>query len=54
MVELNPVGKAWQQLKDMHYAVKFLARVEPIHLIGVEFSKASRNIVSFEVELLSP
>jgi len=28
------------------------SRGEPIHLIGVEFSKASRNIVGFEVETL--
>ncbi len=31
---------------------KYRARGEPIHLIGVEFSKASRNIVGFEIETL--
>jgi hypothetical protein len=52
VVELNPAGQALQQIKDMHYAEKYQARGEPIHLIGVEFSKASRNIVGFEVETL--
>ena len=52
VVELNPAGKALQQLKDMAYADKYQARGEPIHLIGVEFSKASRNIVGFEFESL--
>jgi hypothetical protein len=41
-----------QQIKDMAYADKYKARGEPIHLIGVAFSKASRNIVEFEVETL--
>ena len=52
VVELNPAGKALQQIKDMGYADKFKARGEPIHLIGVEFSKTNRNIVGFEVETL--
>lgn len=52
MVELNPAGAALQQIKDMRYADKYQGRGETIHLIGVEFSKASRNIVGFEVETL--
>jgi hypothetical protein len=52
VVELNPAGKALQQIKDKHYADKYRDRGEPIHLIGVEFSKASKNIVGFEVETL--
>jgi hypothetical protein len=52
VVELNPAGAALQQIKDMHYADKYRALGQPIHLIGVEFSKASRNIVGFEVETL--
>jgi hypothetical protein len=39
-----------QQIKDRGYADKYRARGEPIHLIGVEFSKENRNIVGFEVE----
>ena len=52
VVELTPKGRALQQIKDMNYADKYQARSEPIHLIGVEFSKASRNIVGFDVETL--
>jgi hypothetical protein len=52
VVELVPQGRALQQLKDKGYADKYRARGEPIHLIGVEFSKAERNIAGFEVETL--
>jgi len=52
VVELTPNGRALQQIKDKHYADKYQNRGEPIHLIGVEFSKANRNIVGFEVETL--
>lgn len=52
VVELNPEGRALQQLKDKGYADKYRSRGEPVHLVGVEFSKASRNIVGFEVETL--
>ena len=37
----------------MAYADKYRSRGEPIHLIGVEFSRASRNIVGFKVEALA-
>jgi hypothetical protein len=47
-------GAALQQFKDRDYADKYRDRGEPIHLIGVEFSKADRNIVGFEVETLAP
>jgi Predicted AAA-ATPase/PD-(D/E)XK nuclease superfamily len=50
VVELTPKRQALQQIKDRGYADKYRARGEPIHLIGVEFSKASRNIVGFAVE----
>ena len=53
VVELTTKGAALQQLKDKGYADKFKASGQPIHLIGVEFSKASRNIVGFEVETLA-
>jgi hypothetical protein len=52
VAELTPKGRALQQIKDKGYADKYRARGEPIHLIGVEFSKASRNIVGFEIETL--
>ena len=50
VVELVLQGKALQQIKDRRYCDKYAARGEPIHLIGVEFSKESRNIVGFDVE----
>ena len=50
VVELTPQGKALQQIKDKGYADKYRQRGEPIHLIGVEFSRDSRNVVGFEVE----
>ena len=50
VVELAPDGKALQQIKDKRYAEKYRALNQPIHLIGVEFSKLDRNIVGFEVE----
>ena len=52
VVELEPSGSALAQIKSMRYADKFLGRGEPVRLIGIEFSKVSRNIVGFEVETL--
>ena len=53
VVETNPSGSALQQLKDKGYADKYRALNQPIHLVGVEFSKASRNIVGFGAETLA-
>lgn len=50
VVELAPQGKALEQLKTKHYADKYRHLQQPIHLIGVEFSKEGRNIVGFEME----
>lgn len=50
VVELAPKGNALQQIKDKQYADKYRDLDQPIHLIGVEFSKVDRNIVGFEVE----
>ena len=50
VVELAPEGKALQQIKDKRYADKYRGLNQPIHLIGVEFSKEDRNVVGFEVE----
>ena len=52
VVELTPQGHALQQLKDRDYAGKYRDRGEPIHLIGVEFSREDRNVVGFEVETI--
>ena len=45
-----PEGKALAQIKEKGYADKYRHPDRPTHLIGVEFSKAERNIVAFEVE----
>ena len=49
VVELVPEGKALQQIRERGYAEKYRARGEPIHLVGVEFSRESRSVVEFEV-----
>ena len=38
------------QLKARRYADKYRDLGEPIHLVGVEFSREARNVVGFEVE----
>jgi len=50
VVEMAPEGRAIEQLKAKGYAEKYRQHGEPIHLIGVEFSRQERNIVGFEVE----
>ncbi|WP_200336255.1 PD-(D/E)XK nuclease domain-containing protein, partial [Thiocystis violacea] len=54
VVELEPEGRALQQIKDRGYADKYRADAQPIHLIGVEFSRERRAVVGFEVETLEP
>ena len=49
-VEKTPEGTALAQLRDKGYADKYLHPGEPVHLIGVEFSKADRNVAAFETE----
>ncbi|AVI62965.1 ATP-binding protein [Halomonas sp. GFAJ-1] len=50
VVEQLPEGKALEQIKAKGYADKHRASGKPIHLVGVEFSSAQRQIVAFEVE----
>ena len=50
VVELASEGAAIAQLKAKGYADKYRDRGEPIHLIGVEFSKEARNLAAFDVE----
>jgi len=54
VVELAPEGAALQQIKDRGYADKYRAEGLPMHLIGIEFSRERRTLVSFEVETLRP
>jgi hypothetical protein len=52
VVELAPEGRALQQIKDKGYANKYRAAGQPIHLIGIEFSRQQRTLTRFEVETL--
>ena len=46
---LAPPGSALAQLRERRYADKYRAEGEPIHLIGVEFSRETRNVTAFDV-----
>ena len=50
VVELASAGAALGQLQARRYADKYRALEQPIHLIGVEFSKDERNVAAFDVE----
>ena len=50
VVEMAGEGAAMAQLKERGYAEKYRGAGEPIHLVAVEFSRDSRNVVAFEVE----
>ncbi len=52
VVESTPAGRALEQLKARGYADKYRALGQPIHLIGIEFSRATRTLAGFEVESL--
>ena len=49
VVELAPPGSALAQLQERDYAAKYRGGGKPIHLIGVEFSRDTRNVTAFEV-----
>jgi hypothetical protein len=53
VVELAPDGGALAQLQDKCYADRYRGGGEPIHLIGVEFSREQRRVVGFDVETLA-
>ena len=50
VVELAPEGSAIAQLRERGYADKYRSSGQPVHLVGVEFSRESRNVVAFETE----
>ena len=50
VVELAGEGAAMAQLKERRYAEKYRGAGEPVHLIGVEFSRDTRNVAAFAVE----
>ena len=49
VVEMSGTGAALAQLRDRGYADKYRTTGEPIHLVGVEFSRETRNVSAFEV-----
>ena len=50
MVDRTPDGKAVAQLRARGYADKYRHLGAPIHLVGVEFSRETRNVAAFTVE----
>ncbi len=50
VVKSQATGAAIAQIKSNNYAEKYHALGYPIYLIGVEFSRAKKNIVGFDVE----
>ena len=50
VVEMASAGAAMAQLQERRYADKYRALGQPIYLIGVEFSKDTRNLAAFAVE----
>ena len=48
VVEDAPTGAALAQLRDRRYADKHRAAHGPIHLIGVEFSRKTHDLIAFE------
>ena len=50
VVEMAGEGAAMAQLKERRYAEKYRGTGEPVHLVAVEFSRDTRNVVGFEVE----
>ena len=49
-VETTPTDGAMAQLKAKGCANKYRSLGQPIHLVGVEFSREIRNLVAFAVE----
>ena len=49
VAEMAPPGSALKQLQERDYAAKYRHRGEPIHLIGIEFSRQTRNITAFAI-----
>ena len=50
VIETAGDGAALAQLKEKRYADKYRGLGQPIHLVGVEFSRDARNLAAFDVE----
>ena len=51
VVDRDAEHAAIAQLRERGYAEKYRHLQRPIHLIGIEFSRAERNLVAFEAEI---
>jgi hypothetical protein len=51
VVDGKATGEAMAQIKAKDYAAKYRDKGQPIHLMGVEFSKEAKGVVGFEVEM---
>lgn len=52
VIELTESGSALAQIKEKKYYEKYISsEVNEIYLVGVEFSRDSRNIVKYEYEI---
>ena len=51
VLERAEPGAAMAQLMERGYADKYRHLGEPVHLVAVEFSEATRNVAGFEAEL---
>ncbi|MEB3300328.1 MAG: PD-(D/E)XK nuclease domain-containing protein, partial [Candidatus Sericytochromatia bacterium] len=49
VVDDQPEGKALAQIRDRGYAEKYRRPGTAVSLVGIEFSRAERNVVGFEV-----
>ena len=52
VVEDKAEGNALSQIKEKRYFEKYVNKYSSVYLIGIEFSKKDRNIVSFDWERL--
>ena len=50
LTEQEGAGRALAQIRERGYADKYRHLGQPVHLIGLEFSREGRNITAFEVE----
>ena len=50
MVEDKKEGLSLKQIKEKRYYEKYIGKYQEIYLIGIEFSKKDKNIVSFKWE----
>ena len=47
-------GRALRQLKAKGYAHQHLGSGKPVHMVGVEFSRETRNVARVEWETVGP